>query len=419
MNEATVRLNEAKPLPDGWRWVRLGETLELHDSGLWGSHDPVNGISVIRSVNFRNDGRISTEDIAKIRPDTRNIEGKRLRKGDILLERSGGGPKQPVGRVVLFDLDREFYFGNFISRLRCKVGVDPNFIFLYLFSIHMAGITLSLQDQTTGIRNLRFAEYLQLPIPLPSLPEEQKRIVAKVQESMKEVEHARTACEEQLEAAKTLPQAYLCQVFESEEAKKWERRSLGEVLELHDSGLWGYENPKNGILIIRSVNFRNDGRISIDNIVRIEPNTQDTGKKKLRRGDILLERSGGGPKQPVGRVVLFDLDGEFYFGNFISRLRCKNEIESQFLFFYLFFIHMKGITLSFQDQTTGIRNLRFGEYLQLPIPIPNLDIQNCIGLSLKDKIASAEKLKASIEKQLEAIKALPQAILRKAFRGEL
>jgi type I restriction enzyme S subunit len=80
---------------------------------------------------------------------------------------------------------------------------------------------------------------------------------------------------------------------------------------------------------------------------------------------------------------------------------------------------MKGVTLSFQDQTTGIRNLRFGEYLQLPIPIPNLDIQNRLGLSLKDRIANAEKFKASIEKQLEAIKALPQAILRKAFRGEL
>jgi type I restriction enzyme S subunit len=175
----------------------------------------VSGIPVIRSVNFCNDGSISTEDIARIQPSTQNTQDKRLRKGDILLERSGGGPKQPVGRVVLFDLDEEFYFGNFISRLRCKPDVDSSFLFFQLFNIHMKGGTLLLQDQTTGIRNLRFTEYLQLPIALPSLSE-QKRIAAKVKELMAEVEHARTACEKQLEAAKALPQAILRKAFKGE-----------------------------------------------------------------------------------------------------------------------------------------------------------------------------------------------------------
>jgi hypothetical protein len=34
-------------------------------------------------------------------------------------------------------------------------------------------------------------------------------------------------------------------------------------------------------------------------------------------------------------------------------------------------------------------------------------------------MAYVERLRKSIEEQLEAINALPQAILRKAFRGEL
>jgi type I restriction enzyme S subunit len=117
--------------------------------------------------------------------------------------------------------------------------------------------------------------------------------------------------------------------------------------------------------------------------------------------------------------VLFDLDGEFYFGNFISRLRCKSEIEPEFVFYQLFFLHLKGLTLSLQDQTTGIRNLRFSEYLKLPILVPALDIQRHIVAELSEKMAGAERLKATIEKQLETIKALPQAILRKAFSGEL
>ena len=241
MNEGTAQLKEAKTLPDGWRWVKLQDLLDLYDSGLWGAQDPLHGLLVIRSVNFRNDGSISTEDLASIMPNTPNPQNKRLSKGDILLERSGGGPKQPVGRVVLFDLDGEFYFGNFISRLRCKADVDSNFLFLHLHSIHLNGVTIQLQDQTTGIRNLRFSEYLQLLIPLPPLPE-QKRIAAKVQELMNEVEHAHVACEAQLEAAKALPQAYLRQVFESEEAKKWERRRLGEIVSALKNGIVAEQN---------------------------------------------------------------------------------------------------------------------------------------------------------------------------------
>lgn len=55
----------------------------------------------------------------------------------------------------------------------------------------------------------------------------------------------------------------------------------------------------------------------------------------------------------------------------------------------------------------------------IKIPIPNLTIQFKISTELKEKMSEVEKLRISIENQLEAINALPQAILRKAFRGEL
>jgi len=48
-----------------------------------------------------------------------------------------------------------------------------------------------------------------------------------------------------------------------------------------------------------------------------------------------------------------------------------------------------------------------------------ITIQQRIAADLKEKMAVVEKLRTSIEKQLEAINALPQAVLRKAFRGEL
>jgi len=54
-----------------------------------------------------------------------------------------------------------------------------------------------------------------LKIPLPPFSE-QRRIASKIQDLMQEVEHARTACEEQLEAIKALPQAILRKAFRGE-----------------------------------------------------------------------------------------------------------------------------------------------------------------------------------------------------------
>ena len=56
--------------------------------------------------------------------------------------------------------------------------------------------------------------YFCATIPSPPSPE-QKRIAAILNEQMASVEKARKAAEQQLEAAKTLPAAYLRSVFNS------------------------------------------------------------------------------------------------------------------------------------------------------------------------------------------------------------
>jgi type I restriction enzyme S subunit len=259
-------------------------------------------------------------------------------------------------------------------------------------------------------------------IPLPPLPE-QKRIATKVQELTKDVQRARLACEAQLEAARALPQAYLRQVFESEEAKKWERGRLGQVCD-GDSGVWGDipDNSQNCYVVLRSNNIQ-EGLIVLDDLsIRkvIDPNVVEA--KSLRTGDILVTTSSGS-KNLLGKSALFvqPLDGKKYlFSNFTMRLRPNTQaIEPTFLYFYLRSPQAKQVLMLLQDTTTGLRNLDRKEFIAQTIPVPTLAKQEQIAAELRGKIASAEKLKESIEKQLESIKALPQAILRKAFRGEL
>ena len=83
-------------------------------------------------------------------------------------------------------------------------------------------------------------------------------------------------------------------------------KSLSDYLESWDVGIWGtiMDNPVKGVSVLRSTNFTNDGEICFKNQVFIEIQKEIIQEKRLQKGDILLERSGGGPKQPVGRVAL-------------------------------------------------------------------------------------------------------------------
>ena len=161
-----------------WLKTRLSDLLETCDSGLWGDADLDRGISVLRSTNIMNDGSLSFDNLAFRDVPAKKREEKRLRVGDIVLENSGGGPKQPVGRVSYFGGDeREHVVGNFCRRLR-PIGniVSPKFLFWLLFYGHLIGDTLRYQTQTIGLRNLQFKRYADQPVWLPPLSE-QRRIV--------------------------------------------------------------------------------------------------------------------------------------------------------------------------------------------------------------------------------------------------
>jgi len=145
------------------------------------------------------------------------------------------------------------------------------------------------------------------------------------------------------------------------------------------SGEWGKEPLQGeGIKIIRTSNFTNLGVIDYDDIVYREISPNKISQKKLKRGDIIIEKSGGSPNQPVGRVVFFDLDSNenYLCNNFTTILRPdKSKVYPLFLFYQLFIGHLRGKTLKFQNKTTGIINLKLDKYLNEVINIPPLNEQ--------------------------------------------
>lgn len=132
-------------------------------SGLWsGKKPPFTKAGVIRNTNFTASGEIDYSDVAWLDVETKQLAKRKLKYGDIIIERSGGGPKQPVGRVVQFRReDGIFSFSNFTTTVRVKKfdDLDPLFAFYILLELYQSGRTEDIQRRTTGLRNLDFKAY--------------------------------------------------------------------------------------------------------------------------------------------------------------------------------------------------------------------------------------------------------------------
>jgi len=146
--------------------------------GLWrGEKPPLNQVGVIRNTNFTSTGEIDYSDIAYLNVEVNKFRERRLIKGDIIIERSGGGPKQPVGRVVQFNkTEGDYSFSNFTSMVRIQKPdlLFPRFAFYVLLEVYQSGKTKNIERRTTGIRNLDFSLYKKLArFPLIPIFEQQ------------------------------------------------------------------------------------------------------------------------------------------------------------------------------------------------------------------------------------------------------
>ena len=167
--------------------------------------------------------------------------------------------------------------------------------------------------------------------------------------------------------------------------KNIQYKKLTDICEII-TGEWGTEiteNSQNIVSVIRTTNFLNNGKIDIQNkeLIKREIDKKKLEQKQLKRGDIIIEKSGGSPNQPVGRVVFFDLNSNevFLCNNFTSILRVKEDINSKYIFYFFRNNYKKNKVVKYQNKTTGIINLKLQNYLnESCIFLPELKIQNKI-----------------------------------------
>ena len=178
-------------LPEGWAEIALAEIVVHKIGGAWGEDRPAHGfvpVRVLRGIEFREWERDKGSTAAERWIKAGHLVSRQLRPGDIVVEVSGGGPEQLVGRTLLIDEEAVRRAGgplicsNFCRLMRLHPEMDPAYVLLALREKYLRGDVQEFQTQTTNLRNLKFEKYLEgTMLRVPPLAE-QRRIVAAAEE---------------------------------------------------------------------------------------------------------------------------------------------------------------------------------------------------------------------------------------------
>ncbi len=424
----------------GWQRKRLDDVC-MFLNGLWkGEVEPFVQVGVIRNTNFTKDGTLDCTDIAFLDVEQKKFSKRKLEYGDIILEKSGGGPKQAVGRVIIFDKkEGDFSFSNFTSAIRVnnKAELDFKFLHKFLYWTYVSGVTEKMQSNSTGIRNLDGNAYKSINLEYPPI-QEQQRIVAILDKAFEQIAIARANTEKNLQNARALFESHLQNVFSVRPEQVeglhgstssprmgdgWAYNKLGELVALSELATDITDGdhmppPKSakGIPFItisnvnkqsRKIDFSDTFTVAHEYYNKLKPN------RKPQKGDVLYTVTGS-----YGIPIVIDYELEFCFQRHIGLIRPNKNTNSRWLYYLLLsplvFKQASDGATGTAQKTVSLKVLR-----NIKVPQMSLAKQDEIVRTLDALSEETQRLESLYQRKLNALDALKKSLLHQAFAGEL
>lgn len=272
-----------------------------------------------------------------------------------------------------------------------------------------------LSQGTSGKNRIKPDLFLSIQIPLPPL-EEQRRIVARVEELAGKIEEARSLRQQTLEETGALTKAAMRQIFKPhEEYQEVPLESVCAAIidNLHSNPVYADE----GVPCVRSSDV-GWGILLLDTARRT---SEEEYKRRTVRGepipdDIVLVREGGG----TGKAAIVHEGQRFSLGQRVMMLR-----PDKSLLIPKFFLYEILSPSIYEDQIlprckgSASPHLNIGALRKFRFFLPSLPEQRRIVAYLDNLQAKVDEMKGLREQAMKELDALLPSILDKAFKGEL
>lgn len=203
--------------------------------------------------------------------------------------------------------------------------------------------------------------------------------------------------------------------------EEWRSEKIKHLVKSIESGVWG-ENPQenlNDIKCLRVADFDYEN-LSFSNVETIRNNSGLSKKKILQNGDILMEKSGGGEKTPVGRAILFKSNEKMVCANFIDIVRVNREkVLPDFLVLYLSVLYSQRLNTKYIKQNTGIQNIDIKDYFGEIISFPEIEVQKGIVDHVYGQMKRFDDLILKVQKSIETLQEFKPSLISNVVTGKV
>ncbi|WP_281310159.1 restriction endonuclease subunit S [Flavobacterium flavigenum] len=400
-------------LPKNWVETYLYNATEPVKTGVkpYGIEKEYFSTGSIKDNSFKIEGLY----LFKQKPSRANRE---VLVGDVLQARMFETDKA----IIINEKCKDALFSTGFIQLRVYSNtINQKYLFYYVKSDIFHNQKNELASGTTQVA-INDLNAKKITFPLPPLPE-QNRIVAKLDTLFAQLEIIKTSMATVPVLLKNFRQQVLTQAVSGKlteswrvgkELEEWKKMKLSDFsISKLGKMLDGAKNTGELINYLGNINIR-WFEIDFTNLkqLKIEPN--EIHKYILLKGDVLV-CEGGEP----GRSAIWKYErNDVIFQKALHRIRLNENVLPDF---FLYNLRVDTINNKLTQLFTGttIKHLTGRSFSTYTISIPPLKEQREIVSRVESLFTKADAIEKQYQTLKEKIDNLPQAILHKAFKGEL
>lgn len=316
------------------------------------------GIKALSAKNIKTGQIVQPESVRYVsKEDYPKWMKQEVERGTILIT-----SEAPFGQIFYWDSDEKIVLSQRLFAIKVKDEFDSKYIYYQMTSNEFQS---ELKARATGstVTGLRQPELMKCEIDIPDL-EIQRKIVRVLSVLDQKIELNNQQNDTLFNIIKS--------IFRQQFYQKGSDCSLSDYILTEINGDWGKDKKENGtkkVYCIRGADIPDmeyGHKGNTPNRFVLEKRLE---KKSLSEDDIIIEISGGSPKQSTGRAAyitqeITDMyDAPLLCTNFCKAIKAKDRIFAPFIYMYLKLLYEDDILFNWENGTTGIKNLALSSLL--------------------------------------------------------